>query len=211
NAKRTAIARLAEFTSRTRVEPAHLPTVNATMTKQRFGPVPREAATFVLSVESGYFEGQLVVAVECIRRFAGSLAQAPVLVVTPRYGPSLTRTTLWRLQDLGARYLYRDLHSPWDWYPYMNKGLAAQLAEDLVGTPQVIWLDSDVLVVSDPTALLLAAEEDFACCAVDKNVGSTGPQDPNDAYWEALARNFHVHLDQLPWVQTEVDNIRVRM
>jgi hypothetical protein len=172
---------------------------------------PKPATTFLFCVESGYFEGQILLVLESIRRFAGSLADAPAVVVTPRYGPSLTRATIRGLARLGARYVYRDMRSRWDWYPYMNKGLAAQLAEDYAETPQVLWLDSDVIVVSEPTHLLLEPEEDFACCAVDKNAGSSGPDDPNDAYWQALAQHFRIPLDDLPWVQTEFDKLRVRM
>ena len=171
----------------------------------------KPSATFLFCVESGYFEGQILLALESIRRFGGSLADAPALVVTPRYGPSLTRATLRGLDRLGARYLYVDMRNRWDWYPYMNKGLAAQLAEDHVDTAQVLWLDSDVMVVSEPTSLVLGPEEDFACCAVDKNAGSSGPEDRNEAYWLALARHFGMELDALPWVQTEFDKLRVRM
>lgn len=171
----------------------------------------KPSATFLFCVESGYFEGQILLVLESIRRFAGSLADAPALVVTPRYGPSLTRATIRGLDRLGARYLYRDMRSRWDWYPYMNKGLAAQLAEDHVETAQVLWLDSDVILVSEPTSLVLGPDEDFACCAVDKNAGSSGPDDPNEAYWSALAQHFGIAVDALPWVQTEFDKLRVRM
>ncbi|HEY6926908.1 MAG TPA: hypothetical protein VI653_25705 [Steroidobacteraceae bacterium] len=171
----------------------------------------KPSATFVLCVESGYLEGQILLVLDSIRRFGGSLADAPVLVVTPRYGPSLTRATLRGLDRLGARHLYRDMRSHWDWYPYMNKGLAAQLAEEQVQTEQVLWLDSDVILVAEPTSLVLRPGEDFACCAVDKNAGTSGPDDPNEAYWLALAQHFGITLERLPWVQTEFDKLRVRM
>lgn len=171
----------------------------------------RPSATFLFCVESGYFEGQILIALESIRQFAGVLSDAPVLIVTPRQGPSLSRATLRALADLGATYIYRNMRSSWDWYPYMNKGLAARLADEHAGTEQVLWLDSDVIVVSEPTDLLLTSHEDFACCAVDKNVGSSGPVDPNEVYWQALAEHFGIALDNLPWVQTEYDKHRVRM
>ena len=103
------------------------------------------------------------------------------------------------------------MKSPWAWYPYMNKGLAAYMAEELVETDQVLWLDSDVLVVSEPTQLILGEHEDFACCSVDKNVGTSGPNDPNEPYWTALSDYFGVSIDRLPWVRTEFDKLLVRM
>src|SRR5688572_27482796 len=171
---------------------------------------PSPSATFLMCVESGYIEGQIPVAVEGIRRFGGRLAGAPVLVVTPRFGPSLTGATQRKLAELGATYVRRNLRNPWDWYVYMNKALGAALGEELATTEQVLWMDSDCLIVSEPEPLLLAAGEDIACCSVDKNVGSSGPDDPYEAYWKALADHYGVTVDRLPWVETAHDRRRVR-
>lgn len=168
------------------------------------------STTFLLCVESGYIEGQIAVAVEAVRRFAGRLANAPVLVVTPRFGPSLTGDTQRKLADLGATYVRRNLRNSWDWYVYMNKALAAALGDELATTEQVIWLDSDCLFVSEPEPLSLQPGEDIACCSVDKNVGSSGPDDPYEAYWKALADHYGVAVDRLPWVETAHDRRRVR-
>jgi hypothetical protein len=92
----------------------------------------------------------------------------------------------------------------------MNKALAAALGEELAATEQVIWLDSDCLVVSEPAPLLLAPGEDIACCSVDKNVGSSGPDDPYEAYWKALADCYGMPVDRLPWVETAHERRRVR-
>jgi hypothetical protein len=168
------------------------------------------SATFLFCVESGYLENQLLLAVECLRRFGGGLADAPILVVTPRYGPSLTHATLQKLRDLDVTYVRRHARNPWNWYVYMNKALAAELGDSLAETEQIIWLDSDVLVVSEPTPLLLKTDEDFVCGALSKNIGSSGPGDPYEAYWEALSSHYGVPLDDLPWVETERDRRRVR-
>lgn len=168
------------------------------------------STTFLLCVESGFFEAQTVLAVECLRRFGGQLANAPVLVVTPRLGPALTARTLRRFADLDVAYVRWDLGNRHDWHPYTNKALAAQVAEEFATTSQVTWLDSDVLVVDEPSGLLLAENEGFAICAFDKNVGSSGPGDRNEAYWQALADYYGVAVCDLPWVKTEVERARVR-
>jgi hypothetical protein len=167
-------------------------------------------ATFLFCVESGYFEAQTLLAIECLRKFGGRWADAPVLVVTPRFGPSLEDATLRRLDALGARYVRTRSDTRCSWYVYMNKGLAASAGEDLSTTDQVVWLDSDVLVVEEPLPLLLGPEEDFTCCSIDKNVGTSGPDDPYDAYWQALSRHFGVPLEKLPWLMTDHDRQRVR-
>ncbi|MDN3275943.1 hypothetical protein QWJ07_16900 [Frankia sp. RB7] len=172
---------------------------------------PISPATFLFCVESGVLEGQTVLAIESLRRFGGSMAEAPVLVVTPRAGPSLARHTLRDLDEWGVIYVRRDLQNQRDWFTYMNKGLAALLADELAETEQVIWLDSDVLVVSAPEQLLLQPNEDLACAAINKNVGSSGPADPHEPYWQAMADAYHVPLDSLPWAVGQRDNQRARL
>jgi hypothetical protein len=83
----------------------------------------------------------------------------------------------------------------------MNKACAAQVGEELAETEQIIWLDSDVLVVSEPNPLLLKPNEDFACAAINKNVGSSGPGDPYEAYWKALSECYGMSIENLPWVR----------
>jgi hypothetical protein len=178
------------------------------MNDQVTSPLP--STTFVFCVESGHFEAQTLLAVECLRRFGGRLAQAPVLAVTPRMGPRLDRESLAQFARLGVRYIRRDYPSRYSWYPYMNKAFGALVADEEATTDQVIWLDSDVLVVREPTALLLADQEDFTICAVDKNVGSAGVHDPNEAYWQAIAALYGLTVDSLPWVDTAWDRQRVR-
>lgn len=171
---------------------------------------PSSNCTVLFCAESGHFEAQTVLAIECLRTFGGRLANAPILVVTPRFGPSLSMATLGRLADLGAKYLYANQHNSCSWYVYMNKALAANVADNIAGTDQVIWLDSDLLVIDEAEELVLGSDEDFACCALDKNVGSTGPDDVNDEYWRALAAKFGQPIELLPWVTTSLDQQAVR-
>jgi len=166
--------------------------------------------TFLFCVESGYFEAQTPLVIASLRAFGGVFATAPVLAVTPRLGPPLTRETMRRFSELGVRYVRKNFGHKFDWYPYTNKALAALMAEEHAETEQVAWLDSDVLVVRPPDELALAADEDFAVCAYDKNVGSSGPDDPNEAYWKALGEAYRIPVDRLPWVETARDRQRVR-
>lgn len=174
------------------------------------GAAARPSATFLFCVESGYFEAQTLLAVECLRKFGGRFADAEVLIVTPRFGPSLEPATLRKFRALDARHVANSTRTSCSWYVYMNKGLAAALGEELARTDQIIWLDSDVLVVDEPEQLLLDPSEDFACCSIDKNVGTSGPDDPYNGYWQALSEHYQIPLQALPWVVTDHDRQRVR-
>lgn len=168
------------------------------------------STTFVFGIESGYFEAQTLLAVECLRKFGGRFADAPVLAITPRLGPSLTSHTLQRLDELNVIHIKRDMKHPDSWYCYMNKALAIMLAEEYAITEQIIWMDSDTLIVKEPELLWLEPEIDFAICSTDKNVGTGGPGDPNELYWLALCKHFCIDIDRLPWIETEFMRERVR-
>lgn len=170
----------------------------------------QDLITFLLCAESGKFEIQTLMAIECLRRFGGDFANAPILVVTPRMGPSLDPSTLARFRALDVQYIYANTANNCSWYVYMNKALAASIGEQRARTEQLIWLDSDVLVVRDPAPIALSQDEDFACCSLDKNIGSSGPGDRNERYWQALSDEFRFPLDRLPWTETSLDKQRVR-
>jgi hypothetical protein len=170
----------------------------------------KPSTTVVFCIESGYFESQTLLAIESLRRFGGSMANAPVLAITPRFGPSLTRQTLQRLDELEVTYIRRDLRHSLSWYGFMNKPIAVLLAEEYTSTEQLIWLDSDVLIAAEPELLWLEPDIDFAACPTDKNVGTSGPHDKNEPYWVALSEYMNLNIDQLPWVVTEWKQERVR-
>jgi hypothetical protein len=168
------------------------------------------STTFIFGIESGYFESQTILAVECLRRFGGRFANAPILAIRPRFGPDLTQKTLQKLEKLGVQVIQKDMKHPYSWYCYMNKALAAMIAEEYATTEQIIWLDSDTLIVSEPEQLWLPSNVDFAICSTDKNVGTSGPGDKNEAYWQALCDYYKVSIDQLPFVQPEYAQEPVR-
>jgi len=171
------------------------------------------SATFLFCVESGHFEAQTTLAIECLRRFGGRFSNYPVLVVTPRFGPSLIPETLRKFSELDVKYIRRNHNNDYSWYPYTNKALAAKVADEEAQTDQIFWLDSDVLVVRPPEELELNENEDFAICSVDKNVGSSGPHDPFEPYWIKMSEEFGLTVDDLPWIQplSGEDPVRFRL
>ncbi|MGO7983772.1 hypothetical protein ACC691_38675, partial [Rhizobium johnstonii] len=43
------------------------------------------------------------------------------------------------------------------------------------------------------------------------NIGSTGPGDENEPYWEKVCRAGGIAIDDLPWVRTTADAERIRL
>ena len=102
--------------------------------------------SFVLCVESGELEALTVRAVESLRRSGGRLSDAPVLAVTPRRGPRLSRWTHTRFGELGVEHVRVSDRRDYSWYHYLNKPVALRAAEGMVDTELVAFLDSDTLV-----------------------------------------------------------------
>jgi hypothetical protein len=167
---------------------------------------------FVASVESGPLEAQTVRLAESIRRFGGALADSEILAVTARFGPPLARATRRRFRQLGVRHERVPSHPRYAWYHYLNKPIGLAAVEHLTDAPQVCWLDSDIVILGEPTALALTPELDFVACAPDTGiVGSTGPGSPYEPGWQRLCAIAGVPIDELPWITTDVGQERIRL
>jgi len=176
---------------------------------------PRTAAAticFVACVESGPLEAQTVRLADSLRRFGGRLADSEIIAVTPRFGPPLARETRKRFAELGVRHERIPAHPRYSWYHYLNTPLALAAAESMTDATHMAWIDSDIIFLGEPEALVLPQDVDFTACVTDNGVvGSTGPDSPHEADWLRLFKLLDIDPEQLPWVTTHVENERIRM
>jgi hypothetical protein len=180
-------------------------------TKRR-SPDQQPSVTFACCVESGILEPMTIRLVESLRRFGGRFSSCPVVAVTPRLGPPIARSTRDRLADLDVEYARLPFGNEFAWFHYLNKAIAVAHAEERADTELVAFVDSDVLVLDEPTAFDLAADVDFTAAVSDVTVGATsGRSDPADATWNELCRLVGIELDDLPWVTTHLDHKRIRL
>ncbi|HWB52644.1 MAG TPA: hypothetical protein VG722_00560 [Tepidisphaeraceae bacterium] len=167
--------------------------------------------TFVFCVESGQLESMTLRSIQSLRRWGGGMAQSPVIAVKPRFGPPLDRQTLKRFSELGVRYLDVRPTRKYRWYHFLNKPSALLAANENATTELVAWMDSDVLFVGEPNDYLLSPEYDIAAYAPNGWIATSGPGDRNEPFWVAVCKSLSIDIDQLPYVQTEEDNRRVRL
>jgi lipopolysaccharide biosynthesis glycosyltransferase len=93
----------------------------------------------------------------------------------------------------------------------INKPKAILAVDELVRSEAIAWLDSDLLIAGDMNALALADEDDFVACTSDRYGATTGPDDPEDCYWQAVCKSLNIDIEALPWVRTEIEKIQVRL
>lgn len=178
-------------------------------TSQSTAPCPTTAeattsdpsTTFVVCVESGPLENQTVWLIESLRRWGGCFANCPVLAITPRSGPALSSQTLRAFEENGVTWKRITPQHQVDWYGPINKPTALAVADQIADTSQIAWLDSDTLVVSEPSELRLSHDEDFAAmpCSTEHDIGSTGDDD-HKPFWNACCKSADLPFDLLPWI-----------
>ncbi len=168
--------------------------------------------TFVCCVESGSLESQTVRMIESLRRYGGKFANAPVIAVTPRFGPCLSKSVLQIFDKLKVTHLRSQIKTDYAWFKFLNKPLALVAAEQHITSEAVGWLDSDLLFLNEPEKLELLSSEDFLGFPVEcKEMGTTGIGDPYEPLWQAFCRIVGINIEDLPWCITAQTNQRVRL
>lgn len=166
--------------------------------------------TFFFCVESGPLEVQACRLASSIRQFGGQFKDAEILAIRPRKGPPLRKGTIETFRNLGVRYFYSPQKAGFDWFSFMNKPKAFVTANRLASADTLVWLDTDTLVLQEPNALVLSGDEQFSACPTEKNIGSSGPEDPHDNFWQRLSIELSCDIEKLPWMTTEEDECRIR-
>jgi hypothetical protein len=170
-----------------------------------------QSITFVCCVESGPLEEPTIRLAESLRRFAGAFASEPLIAVTPRPGPPLSRQTLNTFDKLEVQYIRFNPESPYSWYSFLNKPLALAHVEQLRSSESMCWLDSDLIVMDEPNLLTLSMDEDFLACVSEfKNNGTDGRDDEHEPYWRKVSEIIGVDLDSIPYVTTPMDQKTIR-
>jgi hypothetical protein len=169
------------------------------------------STTVVICVEAGKLEHQASRLIESLRRWGGRLGKAPIVAIKPRMGPPLRKSTMAVFDRYEVWYASRIRVDRYEWHQYLNKAYVLRWAEEVVGTDCVTLMDCDLLVTGNADNWFLAGDEDFAACAPDKNIGSTGAGDETEAYWQAVAKALEIKIEELPWVVTAKEGLRVRL
>jgi hypothetical protein len=146
---------------------------------------------FVACVEPGRLESQTVLLCRSIRRFAGRHRNAGILVLQPRRTGDLRPATRAALADAGAELHRVPLNDEFPSYPIANKAFAAEWAERGRTEDVIVFADSDSVLAGEPRALELAGGASAAVRPVNaKNIGTAGPEDPDDEFWTRVHARF---------------------
>ncbi len=167
--------------------------------------------TIYTCIESGRLEPEVVMMVRTLRAFGGRFANCPVLAIQPRSGPAIDHATRRALDALQVTYVHKPLTHHFDWLGFTCKPLAAEIADATAKTKNIAWLDGDIFVVREPSALDAAENDDAEVLGCVEELGpvSTGPGDRFEPFWAALAKG--AGLPEVPFVTAGPSGKRVRL
>jgi hypothetical protein len=149
-----------------------------------------EPLVFVICTEPA-IEAQSRLLVRSIRRFGGCYAQAPILSYAPRPGLDVSAECRRELEGLGVVMVPDRVNRQWPNYPFANKPLAAAHAEKLSDSDTLVFLDSDKVVLDEPTKLGLPPDGEIAVrAAFHRNIGLIDGEGPQAPFWNELYRSL---------------------
>lgn len=167
--------------------------------------------TIVTVIEAGPLEKQVLLLAESIRLWGGRLSKANIVAIQPRPGPGLSQRTKSALKRLHVEYLRISRDDGCNWFPYLNKTAAVKHVAAQNPGCLLIWLDADVLVVNEPSELIIDGFEfKFSACASNKNIGTAADDDKFAPYFKAACSALGVDYDSLPYIETEEERIPIR-
>lgn len=169
----------------------------------------RPDCSIVLSVERGKLESQAVLLVDSLRRFGGRYAESPVYAISPRPARQMGRECREALRGLGVEIVVESLVSEEESYGTVARLGSCVWAENQLRSEVLISLDDDLFFAREPDFEL--RDTDMLARPVDvKGMCTSGSADPFDVYWRRIAEVCGVNFEEIPWLETTVDKVRVK-
>ena len=162
---------------------------------------------YLICVEANRLEPQARLLCESIRTFGGRYRQAPIIAISPRPHLALGPEATAHLGALDVTYAVEPLNDTGSPYGTINRIVAGAWAEAVSRRPYLVVLDTDTVLVGEPSFV----RADVGVRPVDaKGSGSSGVDDPLDAYWARMCTFGGIDPSQLPMLTTTIDTVPIR-
>lgn len=160
-------------------------------------------------VEPGRLEAQARLLTASIRQFGGSFANCPLFAFQPRGSEPLDAETIEAFATHDVRHIAAKLNVDHQGTPTTNKVYAAAALAERVTADTIVFLDTDTVLVNEPTEFALPEDADLAVRPTVRQFrGSRGPGDPADRFWQSLYAACGV--PEPPFIRTVADKVRIR-
>jgi len=165
--------------------------------------------TIVTCVESGPLEAEVLMLAESIRAFGGPYSKTDIVAVKPRRGPKIASRTLQEFKRLQVEFIDARFNLELDWWNNANKSCVMSQLEDRVSTPNITWMDGDMVVLQALDDLCPAQGTQFIARAGEGYLGSDG-SDKNAPYWLKLCDLIELDFGSFPEINSFPEGRRIR-
>ena len=142
----------------------------------------------VICTEPG-FEWKSRLLVRSLRAFGGRMKNASVVSYSPRAGQYPSNTCRDEFESLNVQMVVEPLNQEFTAYGLANKIFALNHAEVMLPGRSLLFLDSDKVILREPTAVLGLGRRTFAARPVDlRNCGAVSLDDCEGAFWQSIHR-----------------------
>jgi hypothetical protein len=149
---------------------------------------------------------------ESIRTFAGRFSRAPVWIYVPEPISDVTDDMREPLQTLDVKVEISQPPAEAEWFYYAGKTFAAGRAEAAAAgkAAALVWMDSDTLLLQEPTDFALS---DGIACAyrpVMHNRSGSLAAEPPDPFWSRIYETLGLDPESLFSMVTPADRQTIR-
>ncbi|MFX1319266.1 MAG: hypothetical protein ACFE9O_09010, partial [Promethearchaeota archaeon] len=150
--------------------------------------------------------------VDSIRSFAGTLAKNPIWVFTPESSEGIASSTKETLADLGAKVVSFIIDESKLPFFFADTIQAIAFAESMAerDTELLVWLDSNTLILKEPSEFLLPDEKSLGYRPVHHTLVGSRFEDPLDPFWTEIYEFCQVPQDRVFPMITHVDATEIR-
>ncbi len=167
---------------------------------------------FACLAPPGAAERQAAMLSASIRAFAEALSASPIWVLVPGATGAMSGDARERLASLDVRLVRFGIDQGVSDLPFAAKVIASAAAEAAVQGQSdfLVWMDSDSLVVQEPSALLLSEARSLGCRPVDCALIGSLFERPVDPFWRLVYQECGVPEERVFPMTTSVDENRIR-
>jgi len=164
----------------------------------------------LIIIEPGLLEAQARLLIDSINRFLAPVIDVDVYTFSPRKNRKPSAQMQAYLQEAVKQHHNDDLNQSYDYFPLANGLCASRYFESQYsGYDHVLLTDTDTVFLNPLPAEVFEPQTLFVSPADNKGVGSTGPNDNNDAFWQAMFSHFDMPLPE-PSIETTVRTETIR-
>lgn len=167
---------------------------------------------FACLIRPGKIENQAIGLIRAIRENTGMFSQHPIWILKPDNSGELSEEGLITLNELDATLTTFQMDRSADLFPFAPKVYASAFAEaQAEGQGDTItWMDTDSIVIQEPSELLLRPEKLLGYRPVDHTLIGSMFDQPISPFWESIYDDCHVDVENLFPMTASVDENVIR-